>query len=410
MRTILYTGKGGVGKTTLSAATALYSASLGYRTLVISTDIAHSLADALDIELDNEPRPVGIPNLWAAELDTAEELERYWGDVRRRIASALRDEGISAPAAGELAILPGLDEVLALVRIKRYCDSAPPDGADSEAPETGGRYDVLIIDSAPTGAAMRLLSAPDLQRWYTRHLVGLSRGLARMIMPTLRAMIRLPVSETVIQERISGLFDQVNELRAILTDPEQTSVRLVLNPDHMSLRETRRAYTYMSLFGLSVDALFVNRILPDEVSDPFFQGWKEDQATYRQEIVETFAPLKVFEVPLLRSEVVGLDALEGMAAQLFAEPGSDPIKPLSTELPLRFYMEDGRNMLDLRVTGIASGAVDLEKRGDELRVRLGRFRRSLILPQSLAGLQPVWAQVQDGHLRIAFDEPGKAAS
>ncbi len=172
MRTILFTGKGGVGKTTLAASTALHSAARGYRTLVISTDIAHSLADALDFPLGNEPREVGPENLLAAELDTGEELERYWGDVKRRIASVLREEGVSAPVAGELAILPGLDEVLALVRIKRFYDE--------------DQYDTLIIDSAPTGAAMRLLAAPDLNRWYTRQLLGLSRGITRALLPLVR--------------------------------------------------------------------------------------------------------------------------------------------------------------------------------------------------------------------------------
>lgn len=393
MRTILFTGKGGVGKTTLSAATALHSAARGYRTLVISTDIAHSLADALNLRLENQPRPVGPPNLWAAELDTADELERYWGDVRRRIASVLVDEGVSAPAAGELAILPGLDEVLALVRLKRYHDE--------------GDFDTLIIDSAPTGAAMRLLSAPDLQRWYARHLVNLSRGLARAIWPAIKSMVKLPVGESLIQERIGQLFDQVTELRGLLTDPALTSVRLVLNPDHMSLRETQRAYTYMSLFGLSVDALFVNRILPEAVADPFFDGWKADQAARRREIAETFAPLRVFEVPLLPAEVVGLPALEALAEQLYAqggEPVEDAVPPLASEQPLQFATEGGRHVLLLRVTGVPAGEVELEKLGDELRVRLGTFRRTLVLPQYLAGLQPAWASVQGNQLKIAFEE------
>lgn len=388
MRTILFTGKGGVGKTTLAAATALRSAALGYETLVISTDIAHSLADALDTPLGNEPCPVGPTRLHATELDTGEELERYWGDVKRRIAAILRDEGVSATAAGELAILPGLDEVLSLVRIKRYYDE--------------GHYQVLIIDSAPTGAAMRLLSAPDLNRWYTRNLLSLSRGLARAILPSLRALVKLPIGEDIIQERISQLFDQVDALRAILTDGVQTSVRLVLNPDHMAVRETQRAYTYMNLFGLAVDALFVNRVLPEEVADPFFTHWKADQALHRQEIQELFAPLPTFEVPLMRREVVGLQDLEGLARQLYAD--RDPIPPFSNEQPLRFYVDGKRYMLALRVTGVESGSVELEKQGDELRIKLGRFRRSLVLPQYLAGLQPAWAQVEGDYLKIAFEE------
>lgn len=388
MRTILFTGKGGVGKTTLAAATALHSASLGYETLIISTDIAHSLADVLDAPLGNEPRPIGPARLYAAELDTGEELERYWGDVKRRIAAALRDEGVSATAAGELAILPGLDEVLSLVRIKRYYDE--------------GHYQALIIDSAPTGAAMRLLSAPDLNRWYTRNLLSLSRGLARVLLPSLRALVKLPIGEDVIQERIGHLFDQVEALRAILTDGAQTSVRLVLNPDHMAVRETQRAYTYMNLFGLAVDALFVNRILPGEVGDPFFAHWKADQAFHRQEIQELFAPLPVFEVPLMPREVVGLADLENLAQQLYGD--CDPVPPLSHEQPLRFYVNGKHYILALRVAGVEGGSVELEKRGDELRVKLGRFRRSLVLPQYLAGLQPAWAQVEGEYLKIAFEE------
>ena len=387
MRTILFTGKGGVGKTTLAAATALRSASLGHRTLVISTDIAHSLADALATPLGNEPRPVN-GSLEAAELDTGEELERYWGDVKRRIATLLRQEGVEATAAGELAILPGLDEVLALVRIKRYHDE--------------GRYDTLIIDSAPTGAAMRLLSAPDLSRWYAGRMLGLSRGLARMVLPSIRSLVKAPIGEDAIRERITALFDQVEALRAILSDHAATSVRLVMNPDHLSLQETQRAYTYMNLFGLSVDALFVNRILPEYVLDPFFESWKASQAEHRQQAQDLFAPLPVFEVPLMRREVVGVEALEALATAIYGE--ADPVPPLADEQPLRFYVEGERYMLALRVTGVPGGTVELERQGDELRVRLGRFRRTLALPQYLAGMDPAWAQVEGEYLRVAFEQ------
>jgi arsenite/tail-anchored protein-transporting ATPase len=388
VRIILFTGKGGVGKTTLAAATALRSAALGQRTLIISTDIAHSLADVLATPLGNEPRPVGMHDLHAAEFDTGEELERYWGDVKRRIAAALRDEGVSATAAGELAILPGLDEVLSLVRLKRYHDE--------------GRYDVLLIDSAPTGAAMRLLSAPDLNRWYARHLLSLSKGLAGAILPALRSVIRLPIGEDAVQQRIQQLFDQVESLRAILTNSAVTSVRLVLNPEHMAVRETQRAYTYMNLFGFAVDALFVNRVLPEEVADPFFARWKADQAAYRQEVRELFAPLPVFEVPLKSHEVVGLEALQQLSHELYGE--TDPVPPLSSEQPLRFYLEGNRYFLALRVTGVVAGSVELEKQGDELRIRLGHFRRTLALPLYLVGLQPAWAQVEGDYLKIAFEE------
>ncbi len=389
MRAILYTGKGGVGKTTLAAATALGSSDAGQRTLVISTDIAHSLADALDEPLGNEPRPVGNGRLQACELDTGEELERYWGTIKRRIAAALQERGVQAPVAGELAVLPGLDEILALVRIKRYLESA--------------EYDVLVIDSAPTGAAMRLLGAPDLQRWYTQNLLGLGKGLSRLLLPALRSMVNLPVTEGAIQAQLEALFEQVGALRALLTDAAITSVRLVLNADHMSLQETQRAHTYMSLFGLSVDAVLVNRLLPEAVTDPYFSQWKADQSRYLGLIRQTFEPLPVIQVPLRRHEVVGVAALRELAAELFGEV--DPASRLSDVQTLRFYAEGERQLLALRVTGVPAGEVGLEKQGNLLRVRLGQLRRSIILPDYLAGLQPAWARLADGELQVAFEEP-----
>ncbi|NLX37034.1 MAG: TRC40/GET3/ArsA family transport-energizing ATPase [Chloroflexi bacterium] len=389
MRAILYTGKGGVGKTTLAAATALGAAGAGQRTLVISTDIAHSLADALGQPLDNEPRQVGGERLLACELDTGEELERYWGAIKRRIAAALQERGVQAPVAGELAVLPGLDEILALVRIKRYLES--------------DEYDVLVIDSAPTGAAMRLLGAPDLQRWYTQNLLGLGKGLSRMLLPALRNVVNLPITEAAIQSQLQALFDQVGALRALLTDAEVTSVRLVLNPDHMSLQETQRAHTYMSLFGLSVDAVLVNRVLPAAVTDPYFGQWKADQSRYLGLIRQTFEPLPVIEVPLRRQEVVGVPALRELAAELFGE--TNPASRLSDVQTLRFFVEGERQLLALRVSGVPAGEVGLEKQGSLLRVRLGQLRRSIVLPDYLAGLQPAWARLADGELQVAFEEP-----
>jgi len=389
VRTVLYTGKGGVGKTTLSAATALRCAQLGYRTLVISTDAAHSLADALGTPLSNEPRSVGNSGLQATELDTAEELEHYWGSIKRRIAESLRKQGIEAPVAGELAILPGLDELLALVRLRRYQEE--------------GQYDVLVVDSAPTGAAMRLLGAPDLEQFYARNLAGLTSGAARLVVPTLSRALKLPLSEAIVHGQIDALFEQIGHLREILTDREQTSVRLVLNPDLLSMQETQRAFSYMSLFGLNVDSLFVNRILPTHVQDPFFEHWKAEQAANSETIRHTYSPLPVFQVPLKQREVVGIDALLALAQDTFGD--LDPSRPLSDEQLLRFEMRDGQYVLALRLAGVEANTVDLSKDGDQLHVRLGHFRRTLTLPQVLAALEPAWAAIEDQELRIGFREP-----
>jgi arsenite-transporting ATPase len=394
VRTILFTGKGGVGKTTLSAATALRCAELGHRTLVISTDTAHSLADALRFPLSNEPQRVEGSRLDATELDTAEELERYWGNIKRRIADSLRNQGVDAPVAGELAIFPGLDEILALVRIRQY--------------QEDGQYDVLIVDSAPTGAAMRLLGAPDLQQWYARNLVGLTSGATRLLLPSISRALKLPLSESIVQRQVQGLFDQIGKLREVLTDREQTSVRLVLNPDQLSLQETQRAFTYMSLFALSVDSLYVNRILPAEIQDPFFEHWKVDQAGYIDTVQTIFSPLPVFQVSLRQHEVVGVDALLSLSHDIYAD--RDPSVAQSVEQPLRFEMKNGQYVLILRLAAVETGTVDLSKDGDQLHVRLGHFRRTLTLPQVLAALEPAWAAIEGQELRVSFREPAAVAA
>jgi len=387
VRIILFTGKGGVGKTTLAAATALYSAHLGHRTLVISTDPAHSLADALQVPLGNEPQPVDASGLDAAELDSATELERVWGSIKRRVTATLEQEGVDATAAGELAVLPGLDEIVALARIKQFYDA--------------GVYDGVLIDSAPTGTAMRLLAAPDLTRWYTRYLTGATSNMLKFMLPKLMGVFRLPVSEGAVQDTLRKLFDDITALRTLLTDSSITSVRLVLNPDSLSLRETQRAYTYLNLFGLAVDAIYLNRFFPGEVTDPYLEHWIADQARYRQEAAELFAPLPMFQVPLQHCEVLGSAQLLALADALYE--GRDPLPTLADEQPVSYSLDGGRYTLTLRLRGVKSEDVELHKQGDELQVRLGNTRRTLTLPQYLAGLESSYAEVDGEYLRVVFD-------
>lgn len=388
MRILLFTGKGGVGKTTVAAATAIKSASLGYKTLVISTDVAHSLADSFAVPLTHEPTPVGPIRLLAAELDAGKELEHYWGDIKRRIASILRDEGLRSTIAGEMAVIPGLDEILSLVKIKKYFDEA--------------QFDVLIIDSAPTGAAMRLLSAPDVNRWYVKNILRLATGFRRIVRPMIQSLGKWPLTDSKLQEKVKNLFERAEALRQILSDPTITSVRLVLNPDRMAFLETERAFTFFSLYGLSVDALFVNRVLPNEITDPYFDQWKQQQGTYRREIAKTYDQLPLFEIPLCRQEVTGIDQLEELAQAIYGT--TNPIKRLSEVQPLRFDLSDGKYMLSVRLAGVHGKEIDLEQRGDELRVQIGKFQRSIILPQYVAGLQPTSASLDGGWLKVVFEE------
>jgi arsenite-transporting ATPase len=388
MRIILFTGKGGVGKTTIAAATSLKAASFGYKTLVISTDVAHSLADSFAIPLGNEPAPIGPDGLFAAEIDAGKELERYWGEVKRRLAAVLHDEGMGATVAGEMAVIPGLDEVISLVRIKKYFDES--------------NFDVLIIDSAPTGAAMRLLSAPDVNRSYVKNILNLTGGIGRLIVPMLQSFGRLRLTENTLQERVENLFKRVEKLRQILADPAISSVRLVLNPDRMAILETERAFTFFSLYGLSVDALFVNRVLPTEVADPYLEKWKVHQADYRSKIAETFNQLPVFEIPLQRQEVSGIDQLRQLADSLYGD--KDPVQRFSDAPPLHFDLRNGKYILTVPLVGVQGKDIDLEKGGDELHVKVGKYQRSIVLPQYVVGLQPTSASLGGGCLRIVFED------
>jgi arsenite-transporting ATPase len=388
MRIILFTGKGGVGKTTVAAATALRAASLGYRTVVVSTDIAHSLADSLGVPLDHEPRAVGPAGLSAAELDTAKELEQYWGDIKRRIAAVLRDEGMNSVLAGEMAVVPGLDEILSLVRIKRYVDEA--------------KYDALIIDSAPTGAAMRLLSAPEINRWYVKNVLDLASGFSRILRPVLQAVARFPLAENAFRDKVKSLFDRAEALRRILIDPDVTSVRLVLNPDRMAVLETERAFTFFSLYGLSVDAMFVNRLLPAEIVDPYLDKWKEQQDLYRQQIAANYSDIPLFDIPLFPQEITGLEQLGRVAQATYGD--TDPVPRLSVANPVQFHYDKGKYTMSLRLVGVHGNQIDLEKRGDELSVHVGKYQRSIVLPQYVAGLQPTSASLDGGCLRVVFQE------
>lgn len=389
MRVILMTGKGGVGKTSVAAATGLRCAELGYKTLVLSTDPAHSLADSFDLELGHDSRKV-CSNLWGAELDALMELEGNWGAVKRYITQVLQARGLDGVQAEELAILPGMDEIFGLVRMKRHYDE--------------GEYDVLIIDSAPTGTALRLLSIPEVGGWYMRRfykpLEGISVALRPLVEPLFKPIAGFSLPDKEVMDAPYEFYEQIEALEKVLTDNRQTTVRLVTNPEKMVIKESLRAHAYLSLYNVSTDLVVANRIIPDIVTDIFFQRWKENQQIYKEEIHDSFHPLPVKEVPLYSEEMCGLQALERLKLTLYKD--EDPAQVYYKEDTLRIVQNEKTYSLELYLPGIPKEQIQLNKTGDELNIRIGNHRRNLVLPQALAALKPSGAKIEDDYLKISF--------
>ncbi|MBO3458048.1 TRC40/GET3/ArsA family transport-energizing ATPase [Aetokthonos hydrillicola Thurmond2011] len=394
MRVILLTGKGGVGKTSVAAATGLRCAELGYRTLVLSTDPAHSLADSFDLELGHVPKQIR-PNLFGAELDALLELEANWGSVKRYITQVLQARGLDGVQAEELAILPGMDEIFSLVRMKRHYDE--------------GDFDVLIIDSAPTGTALRLLSLPEVSGWYMRRFYkpfqNISVALRPLVEPFFKPIAGFSLPDKEVMDAPYEFYQQIEALEKVLTDNSQTSVRLVTNPEKMVIKESLRAHAYLSLYNVATDLVVANRILPNEVQDPFFQRWKENQQQYRQEIHENFHPLPVKEVPLFSEEMCGLPALERLKETLYKD--EDPTQVYYKETTIKITQEQNQYSLELYLPGIPKNQIQLSKTGDELNITIGNHRRNLVLPQALAALKPSGAKMEEDYLKIRFTEDVK---
>lgn len=392
MRLILMTGKGGVGKTSMAAATGLRCAELGYKTLVLSTDPAHSLADSFDMPLGHEPVRVS-ENLYAAELDVLQELEQNWGAVKRYITEVLQARGLDAVQADELAILPGTDEIFGLVRVFRH--------------HREGSYDVLIIDSAPTGTALRLLSIPEVTGWYMRRfyrpMEKVALYLRPLVEPIFRPIAGFSLPDKALMQIPHEFYENIAALGGILTDNTVTSVRLVTNPEKMVIKESLRAHAYLSLYNISVDLVIANRIIPPEVNDPYFVYWKANQAIYRQEIIDSFSPLPVKEVPLYSREICGMDALEKLMDFLYPD-GEDPSQVYYHNQTFRVLKVADGFSLELYLPGIPKEQIQLSKSGDELNIRIGNHRRNMVLPQSLATLQTDGAEMEGERLVIRFTE------
>jgi arsenite-transporting ATPase len=386
-RILLFTGKGGVGKTTASAATALRCADAGLRTLVLSTDPAHSLGDAFDTELGPFVVPVA-GGLWGQQLDAQDRMEDAWEEIQRYLVQVFRWAGVEGIEAEELSVVPGLDEIFALSDIKQHAVT--------------GDWDVIVVDCAPTAETIRLLSLPDVLGRYMERLFPVGRRVNKIVSPLLARVTSLPVAGDDVFAATQRFYDRLDGVREILTDGRRTSVRLVVNPERVVIAEARRTHTYLSLFGYHVDAVVANRLLPDEVSDPWFARWKAAHAEHLSAIDEGFAPVPVLRVALQPTEQVGLAALRSFAAALYGD--DDPTARFGTREPMQVRRRGDAVVLDVDLPFTARDELELGRIGDELLVRVGPYRRALVLPDALRRRSVSGATLRDGRLSVTFTD------
>ena len=392
MRMILYTGKGGVGKTSVTAATAVRLAEMGYRTLAMSVDPAHSLADSFDLDrrlMDHgEGRPVQVrENLDLQEILIQAEVERHWSVVYSYITKLLSATGVDAVAAEELAIFPGMEEICGLLYINQYVQE-----------ET---YDVVLLDCAPTGESLRFVSIPTTLDWYMAKVFKMERRLARIARPVIKKMSSVPLPEDDYFSNIQYLFDRLQGIDAVLRDSSITTVRLVTNPEKMVLKETQRAFMYFCLYGLTIDGVVINRILPPDVQGEFMESWRGIQQGYLDDIEEIFNGVPISRVPLFQGEVVGEESLKRLADALYGD--SDPSERRVEEAPIRFEKEGDSTHVLMRLPFVKAEDIELSSFSDELIVQIGNFKRHVALPRSLSGKKPSGAKRKGELLDIAFD-------
>jgi arsenite/tail-anchored protein-transporting ATPase len=388
VRVILFTGKGGVGKTSVAAATAMRCARLGHRTIVISTDPAHSLGDSFDVELGSRAVRVA-KNLWAHEVSALHEMERHWMKLHDYAASVFATQGLDDVVAEEVANPPGMDEIASLMWIKHYAER--------------GEHDVMIVDCAPTGETLQLLVFPDAARWWLDKVYPWGRRAMKIARPVLQPMMSVPLPTDDVYGSVKDLLLDLEGMKKILTDPDVTSVRLVLNLEKMVVKEAKRAFTYLSLFGYVTDAVVVNRLLPDSLQDDLFRKWHAIHQRYAGEVEQSFAPVPILRVPLFDEEVVGERMLLRMAEAIYLD--SDPSDRLYNGTSQRVQKLGGEYVLALKVPFVERGDIELARHDGELFVTIGNYRREIALPRVLASRETVGAAIEDGELRVRFAKP-----
>lgn len=393
MRVILFTGKGGVGKTTVAAATAVRAARAGQRTMVMSTDPAHSLGDSFEVEIGSRPTEIA-ENLWAQQIDAQERLEGNWREIQDYFIQLMNWAGTETIQAEELTVIPGLDEIFSLIDVRTYVES--------------GDYDMLVVDCAPTAETLRLLSLPEVMNWYIERIFPVERRVVKTLRPIVSRMTTLPIAGDQVFSAVERLHRNLEAVKKILTDENVSSVRLVVNPEKMVIAEARRTYTYLGLFGYRVDAVIVNRIIPEEVVDPYFGKWKDVQAEHLLTVHESFEPVPILTARLFDREMVGVPLLVEMGDEVYA--GLDATDILYRDDPIRVRKRGTGYVMSMRLPFVSRDEMDIHRRGEELFVRVGSYKRNLILPQTLKRMVVREANFAGDHLEILFGRPPRTGS
>ena len=391
MRIIFFAGKGGVGKTSVAAATGIKTAEAGHRTVVMSLDVAHSLSDIFDLDkglIDEERGSLTRikKNLWIQELDIQEEIEKNWGDIHKYLSTLLNTTGLDEILAEELAILPGMEEVSLLLHINRYVRTK--------------KFDVILLDCAPTGESLRFISIPTTLDWYMKKIFKVEKTIARYVRPLAKRLSDVPLPGEDYFDAIEFLFERLRGVDEILVDPEITTVRLITNPEKIVLKETQRAFMYFSLYKMSIDAIIMNRVLPDSVSETYFKDWRKSQKNYIKKAESYFSPIPLFPVNLFRGEVLGFDSLKALADQIYRD--KNPLERFFDGEPYSFVKVNGKYQLRVKLPFIGKGDVELNKISDELIIRVGSFKRHVMLPRQVAASNSVKAKLEGEYLSVHF--------
>jgi arsenite-transporting ATPase len=379
MRIILFTGKGGVGKTTLSASTGAYLSELGKKVLVVSVDPAHSLSDVLEVDVGPEPKEI-FRNFYAQEIDVYYSIEKFWGVLKEYLKNLLKWQGIEEVLAEEMSVLPGMEEVSSFLWINKHVEE--------------GKYEIIIVDSAPTGETLRFLSLPDAASWWVTKILPLQRKLMRFIRPAAKIVTDIPLPEEETYDALEELFRQVYNLYYLLQNQEISSVRLVVNPEKMVIKETEKAFTYLHLFGFPVDAIFINRVAEKE--SPFY----EIQKKYIERIVKSFEPTPIFIIPQVYEEVLGYEKLKEFGKKIYQD--KNPAEVFFKDKPFEIFEKNGNYILKIILKEPSEEKLEVYQKEEDLIIKFGNFKKHFFLPRVLLNKEIKGARIKNNYLEIDF--------